>query len=133
MKRFYPAALAALVAVMATMTFLMPDRIAAHNGNLSSRAVYPNPFTEGTTFELTMPRQAKIKIDVYNIRGQHIRNLYGGEAGEIHPPTQGGQPAPIDWDGKDAFGEPVPPGIYICVLQSEGVTVRSVKVIKLEV
>ncbi len=133
MKRFYPKTLAMFVATLAIALLITPTGITAHTGAGSEKLVFPNPFTsEGTTFELTMPREAKIKIDVYNIRGQHIKNLWGGESGEIHPPTQGSQTAKIKWNGKDIYGEDVPPGIYICVLQSEGLTIKSVKVIKMD-
>lgn len=132
MKRFYPKTLAMFVATLAITLLLTPTGITAHTGAGSEKLVFPNPFIDGTTFELTMPREAKIKIDVYNIRGQHIRNLFGGESGEIHPPTPGNQAKEVKWDGKDVYGEPVPPGIYICVLQSEGLTIKSVKVIKMD-
>lgn len=130
MKRFYPAVLSIFI-VAAIAVLVAPEGI-AHTGEKAGKEVFPNPFKEGTTFELTMPREAKIKIDVYNIRGQHIRNLFGGESGELHPATPGSQAKPIPWDGKDEFGEAVPPGIYICVLQSDGLTIKSVKVVKME-
>lgn len=133
MKRMYPLMFTIAAALTCTVLVLTPEGAIAHLEVRNGKEVHPNPFTEGTTFQLTMPREAKIKIDVYNIRGQHIRNLFGGEAGELHPPTQGTEGKPIPWDGKDMFGESVPPGIYLCVLQSDGVTIKSVKVVKMEV
>lgn len=134
MKHVYPRVLMIALSCMAAVAILTPTGVIAHGGGTAvgkGKAVFPNPFTEGTTFELTMPNTARIRIDVYNIRGQHIRNLYGGENGELHPSTDG-KPIPIPWDGKDKFGEPVIPGIYICTLRADNVTVKSVKVIKLE-
>lgn len=97
-----------------------------------SRAVHPNPFTDGTEFQLSIPHPgSKIKIDVYNIRGIHVRNLFPGFEGaepEDHPPGE----YPVPWDGKDKFGDPVTPGIYICVLYANSSIVKSVKVIKLD-
>lgn len=109
----------------------LPHSANSHVGTRSGRAAFPNPFTEGTTFQLTMPRPARIKIDVYDIRGKHVRNLFGGEAGEMHDATTEPEGEPIYWDGQDKFGDPVPSGIYIGVLQSDGVTVKSVKVVKI--
>lgn len=131
MKHVYPRVLTIALSCLAVAAILTPTGVIAHGGDVKGKAVHPNPFTEGTTFELTMPQAARIRIDVYNIRGQHIKNLYGGDGGEIHPSTDG-KPVPIDWDGKDKYGEPVVSGVYICTLRADGVAVKSVKVIKLE-
>lgn len=105
--------------------------IAKEEGS-GGRNVKPNPFTEGTEFELTIPDPgSSIKIDVYNLLGKHIRNLYPGVEGsgpQDHPPGK----YPVPWDGRDKYGEPVPPGIYICVLYANNAIVKSVKVIKIE-
>jgi hypothetical protein len=90
---------------------------------LASRAVYPNPFTTSTTFQLTMPRTTQIRIAVFDLLGKPVRVLFEG----LH---QQGQ-YDIPWDGNDTAGNPVPPGIYICVLFSEGIAVKPVKVIKI--
>lgn len=88
----------------------------------STKAVYPNPFTEGTTFQLTMPRDAPIRITVYDLLGKPIRTLFEG----LHAKGQ----YDVPWDGKDTSGNAVQPGVYICVLFSDGVAVKPVKVIK---
>lgn len=99
---------------------------------IASHAVFPNPFWDGTEFQLTIPPPgSKILIDVYDIRGIHIRNLYPGFEGADptdHPPGE----YPVPWDGKDKYGMEVRPGIYICVLYANSSVVRSVKVIKIE-
>ena len=115
--------------LLAVLFAFAPIASSGHVEGEKGKAVYPNPFKEGTTFQLTVPKLAKIKIDVYNIRGQHIRNLYGGAGGELHPEAY---EKDVPWDGKDKYGVPVPPGIYVCVLVSEGITVKSVKVIKMD-
>lgn len=132
MKSIYPGAFSLVLSLAVAALFFIPTGINAREGATGAgrgKAVFPNPFTEGTTFELTMPRPARIKIDVYNIRGQHMRNLYGGEQGEEHAAGE----YPIWWDGKDKYGNPVPPGVYICALNADGRTIKSVKAIKLEV
>jgi flagellar hook assembly protein FlgD len=113
---------AILLPVATMMMLLTPQSSEAGNSTLSSRLVHPNPFTEGTTFQLTMPKSARIRISVYNVRGELMRTLFEGE----HP--QGDYDIP--WDGKDLNGNPVPAGVYVCVLYSENVAVKSVKVIK---
>lgn len=90
----------------------------------TAHAVWPNPFSQGQepVFQLTMPKTAKIKIEVFDIVGRHIRTLFEGE----HPEGN----YDIKWDAKDESQTDVPPGIYICALFSEGVMVKSVKVVK---
>jgi len=132
MKRMYSLSFAIAAALAVSVLILPSEHLNAHFGLKNGKEVYPNPFSTETNFQLTMPREAKIKIDVYNIRGQHVKNLYGGESGALHPPTKGAQGEDIPWDGRDSAGNEVPAGVYICVLQSEGVTIKSVKVVKCE-
>jgi lysophospholipase L1-like esterase len=40
---------------------------------------YPNPFNPTTNIEFSLPHSAKVKIDVYDILGQHIRTLINEE------------------------------------------------------
>jgi hypothetical protein len=89
-----------------------------------AKAVWPNPFVDGQkpVFQLTMPRSAKIKIEVFDLIGRHVQTLFEGEHAEGN--------YDIVWDGMDDTQTNVPPGVYICVLFSEGVAVKSVKVIK---
>lgn len=90
---------------------------------MSMRVVYPNPFTEGTTFTLTMPQAGNIRISVYDLVGQQMKTLHEG----FHPAGE----HPIYWDGKDINGDPVVPGVYVCSLFSDETFVKSVKVIKI--
>lgn len=107
--------LAVACAILAAASFLAP---AAH-------AVYPNPFKDGDRvfFQLSMPKAAKIKIQVFDLLGRPIKVLMDGEAPE--------GTRDIEWDGRDETGTAVPPGIFICVLFSDGVAVKSVKVVKI--
>jgi flagellar hook assembly protein FlgD len=101
---------------------LVPQKVDAGGSDQMGKMVHPNPFTEGTTFQLTMPKPGKIRIAVFNMLGQLMQTLRDGNQaqGEFD----------IYWDGKDQSGNPVPPGVYVCVLYSENVAVKSVKVIK---
>ncbi len=114
--------LQASVAALAAVMLLAPSNGSAGGRLGSMRAVHPNPFTEGTTFQLSMPRDGDIRITVYDLLGKPMQTLYEGfqRAGKYDVP----------WDGKDMNGEPVPPGVYICVLFSNGIAVKPVKVIK---
>ena len=120
------------LAIAALIVASIPLITSAGGSSESSRSVFPNPFWDGTEFQLSIPQPgSKIKIDVYNIRGIHVRNLFPGREGappENHPPGE----YPVPWDGRDKFGDEVTPGIYICVLYANSSVVKSVKVIKID-
>ena len=101
---------------------LAPQKVNAGGSDRMAKMVHPNPFTESTTFQLTMPKSARIRIAVFDMLGQHVRTLHEG----VHPEGT----HDIFWDGKDLNGNPVPPGVYVCTLYSENVAVKSVKVVK---
>jgi len=67
---------------------------------------YPNPFNAGTTMEFEIPISGNLKIDIYNLNGQKVRQLYNRicPAGVYR----------IDWNGKDEQGKNVSTGIYFC-------------------
>ena len=55
-------------------------------------AAYPNPFNPSTQFTLTLAREQRVRIDVYDLLGKHIATLVDDvlEAGRIHPYTLDG-------------------------------------------
>jgi hypothetical protein len=36
---------------------------------------YPNPFNPTTTFDFALPSASQVKIDIYNVAGQHVATL----------------------------------------------------------
>jgi hypothetical protein len=65
---------------------------------------FPNPFNPATVIEYALPRASEVKIEIYNILGQKVRNLL----------DEGQEPGykTIRWDGKDRNGTDVSSGIY---------------------
>ena len=61
---------------------------------------YPNPFNPVTEIQWNMPLHGEVSINIYNIRGQFMENLYDGmkQSGVHH----------INWNA-----ESYPSGIYI--------------------
>lgn len=70
---------------------------------------YPNPFNPVTTVFYSMPEAGDVRLDVYNIVGQHVRTLVDGhcEAGRHS----------VTWDGRDGSGTKVASGIYLYRIQ----------------
>ena len=66
---------------------------------------YPNPFNPNTTIKFELPRVERVRIKIYNILGQEVKELLDErkEAG-YHL---------IMWDGRDKFERPVASGMYI--------------------
>ncbi len=65
---------------------------------------YPNPFNPNTRINFTLAEKKLVKLTIYNINGQFVRNLINSElpAGS-HT---------ISWDGRDLRNQTVPGGIY---------------------
>jgi len=71
---------------------------------------YPNPFNSSTTIDYTIPRPAKVRLDIFNVLGQHVKTLLSesGLAGE----------RTAMWHGDDSNGQPVATGVYFYRLQA---------------
>ena len=67
---------------------------------------YPNPFKTHTTIPYTLPENAPVYLDIFNLRGQKIRSLL---AGQRHSPGQ----HHVTWDGLDDTGLAVAAGVYL--------------------
>jgi hypothetical protein len=68
------------------------------------RQNYPNPFNPATVIEYALPKISQVKIDIYNILGQKVRNLVD----ELQEPGY----KTIQWDAKDGNGVEVSSGVY---------------------
>jgi hypothetical protein len=93
---------------------------------------FPNPFGGGlqpnTCFWFDLARRANVSLNVYDLRGRHVRTIvpgllpaqldsgaYGRQSG-----TEGGCDTRLQWDGRDAAGRNAPPGVYIAVFTADG-------------
>ena len=83
----------------------LPEQFALH-------ANYPNPFNPSTIIPYDVPRQANVRLVIYDLLGQPVRTLF---TGHIMP----GYYQAV-WDGKDSRGRQAASGIYIYSLQAEG-------------
>lgn len=65
---------------------------------------YPNPFNPATEIKYSIPEAGHVKISIFNVLGQNVRNLVDEDksVGDYS----------VVWNGKDAYGETVASGIY---------------------
>lgn len=66
---------------------------------------YPNPFNPSTSIAFEIPHQEFIRLDIYNINGELVKNL-------MEENLSAGRYEKI-WNGKDNFGRDVSSGVYI--------------------
>ena len=84
------------------------DARAAQTGRLASDKgsvrVSPNPSRDGTRLEYATRSDAKVTLGVYDLAGRQVRSLVNGfqPAGDYS----------VRWDGRDASGARVKPGVY---------------------
>ncbi len=72
---------------------------------------YPNPFNPATTIPAAIPRESRIRLEIYSMLGQRVRTLYEG--------TIGPGRFVFEWDGMNDQMQPNATGVYICLLRPE--------------
>jgi hypothetical protein len=79
---------------------------------------YPNPFNPSTTLYYSLQTQSVVRLELFNLLGQHVRTLVDGPqaAGEYR----------VIWDATDDRGRRLPSGTYLVRLAA-GDRVRSGK------
>lgn len=76
---------------------------------------YPNPFNAITTIQYELPEPINVRINIIDIKGRGVRELFNGE--------QGMGLRSVKWEGLDNSKIPVGPGIYFCLLTGGNKTV----------
>lgn len=78
------------------------------------RQNHPNPFNPTTTISFTLPKQGRLRLEVFNITGQKVRTI-----------ADGNQPAgtySVIFDGCDEKGNQLASGIYFYRITTENDT-----------
>jgi hypothetical protein len=70
---------------------------------------YPNPFNPTTQIRFSIPEQAKVRLEVYDIRGALVQTLVDSE---VYQPGN----YQAKWNGTDALGNRAASGIYFARL-----------------
>lgn len=83
----------------------------------------PNPTRAGTVVRLDVPVSSRVELDVFDINGRHIRELFQNAVP--------GSRSQVHWDGRNNSGEPVAAGVYLVKLAwPEGSAATRVTVIR---
>lgn len=84
---------------------------------------FPNPFNNQTKISYYMPHAQEVSLVVYDILGREVIKIFNGiQLKGYHS---------YIWDASDNNNNPVPSGIYICRLKSEGET-RVIKMVLIQ-
>lgn len=80
-------------------------------------STYPNPFNPIINIELNRNNNKvdKITVDVYNVKGQKINNLYNKYTSD--------KIVSLKWNGLDSIGSTMPSGLYFIKITSQDETV----------
>jgi hypothetical protein len=70
---------------------------------------YPNPFEQEINIKIQNPTRSNVRVGIYNLTGQKIKNLINDCNDEQ---------IDLIWDGKNALGQAVASGIYICKMNN---------------
>jgi len=72
---------------------------------------YPNPFNPSTTIAFAIPQKAQVKIKMYNIKGQIVKQLCNETMVKGHHK--------LVWDGRNEQGRPASSGIYLIRMETK--------------
>lgn len=72
---------------------------------------YPNPFNPITTIKYDLPKDAHVRIMIYDLMGRQVRTL-------VNARQQAGYQT-IQWDARDNYGKQVSSGYYLYVMQAD--------------
>ena len=78
---------------------------------LALRTNYPNPFNPLTNISFSIPSPAKVKLTVYNVKGQKVKEL-------INDTMDMGKHT-VQWDGTDQRNRKVSSGLYFSRLEHD--------------
>jgi hypothetical protein len=98
-----PANSTVTVTIKAHTTAVQDETAAA--SVLRVNAVYPNPFTQSAAFSLNLDKASDLSINVYNLKGERVRQLHTGRSasGNLY----------FTWDSTADTGKTCSPGIYL--------------------
>lgn len=85
---------------------------------------YPNPFNPTTTIAYNLQEAGKVKLEVYNVKGQKVKTLVSEYQDAGHHDVQ--------WNGDDELGKTVSSGVYFYKVRAGGRYTSTRKMIMLK-
>jgi hypothetical protein len=78
--------------------------------NFHNVSCHPNPFSNFTRIEYSIPHQEEVTVEVYDMKGRRVKTLVSKmyQAGNFS----------LVWNGTDDSGNPVSTGVYYCRFHS---------------
>jgi hypothetical protein len=76
------------------------------------RAAGPNPFQEGSSFDVSLPVEGDAELQIFDASGRFVRGLMSG--------SQSAGDHQVRWDGRDDQARQVPNGAYFARLRAAG-------------
>ncbi len=73
--------------------------------------IYPNPFNPDTNIRFDLQQPSRVKLDIYNVRGQKVRSL----TDQRYPSGS----HTVQWNGTDDYGKHAATGIYYLRMQAD--------------
>jgi hypothetical protein len=86
--------------------------------------IYPNPFNPIANIQFEVAEFSQVKLSIIDLNGRLVSVL---ENGKMNP----GQYQSL-WDGNDSYGNQVSSGIYLAVLESNGMLIQTRKLVLLK-
>lgn len=72
----------------------------------------PNPFNPKTEISFTLRESGRVRLAIYNLRGQRVRQLLDE--------TRATGTHRLEWAGRDDNGRTMPSGVYLVRMQADG-------------
>ena len=73
---------------------------------------YPNPFNPVTTLSYDLSKDVMVKVSIYDMNGNLVKNLLKEDQGVGHRSVQ--------WNATNQAGQPVSAGIYLYSIEADG-------------
>jgi len=74
----------------------------------------PNPFNPSTTISFQIPQNSQVRLDIYNVLGQHVNTLVNTRMNQGYHS--------VVWNGMTKDGQSAPSGIYFYKLSADQMT-----------
>ena len=103
--QYYPT----LFIYSADSTNVINENVLISNNDICLKS-FPNPFNPETKIAFNLPKSSRIKLEIYNIKGQKVKTLVN----EVLP---AGEHSAI-WNGRDSNDKRVSSGIYFYKLEA---------------